>query len=345
LLHTSSTPINTEIMANPESAGIMSGAFFVSKNEILKWYNDFFKAGITKIEETATGALHCQVLDSIFPGKVPLGKVNFNAKTEPEYIQNFKVLQDVFTKQEIKKYVDVDKLVKAKHQDNLEFCQWIKNFWDSKYNGEPYDAVARREQAIKAYKAGRGGAGASKGKGPGLQKPTAIGVKKPATSPPAAAPVAASAKVAPKPKPSADDAASKPVARSATSKPAAAPKKVASGDDDSAKVAELNRQLTKLRLTIEGLEKERNFYFGKLREIEVLCQTNEDQDAATKQKILEVLYATDENEDFEAPAADADAAAEPLGASADDAPLEQPLDEVQEDAPAEETFEDTEQSY
>jgi len=120
---------------------------------------------------------------------------------------------------------------------------------------------------------------------------------------------------------------------------------VASGDDDSAKVAELNRQLTKLRLTIEGLEKERNFYFGKLREIEVLCQTNEDQDAATKQKILEVLYATDENEDFEAPAADADAAAEPLGASADDAPLEQPLDEVQEDAPAEETFEDTEQSY
>jgi len=265
-------------------------------------------------------------------------------KNEPEYIQNFKVLQDVFTKQEIKKYVDVDKLVKAKHQDNLEFCQWIKNFWDTKYNGEPYDAVARREQAVKAYKAGRGGAGALKGKGPGLQKPAAIAVKKPAVSPPAAAPVAAPSKVTAKPKPVADDAAAKPVGRSLTAKPAAAPKKVASGDDDSAKVAELNRQLTKLRLTIEGLEKERNFYFGKLREIEVLCQTNEDQDAATKQKILEVLYATDENEDFEAPAADADAA-EPVEASADNAPLEQPLDEVQEDAPAEDTFEDSEQSY
>ena len=32
--------------------------------------------------------------------------------------------------------------------------------------------------------------------------------------------------------------------------------------EDAAQVAELNSRLTKLRVTIEGLEKERNFYFG-----------------------------------------------------------------------------------
>lgn len=40
----------------------------------------------------------------------------------------------------------------------------------------------------------------------------------------------------------------------------------------SAQVEELNAQLMESKLTIEGLEKERDFYFGKLRDIEVLCQ-------------------------------------------------------------------------
>jgi hypothetical protein len=34
-------------------------------------------------------------------GEVPLKKVNFTAKTEPEYIKNFKVLQTVFEKKQI----------------------------------------------------------------------------------------------------------------------------------------------------------------------------------------------------------------------------------------------------
>lgn len=322
-------------MANPESVGIMSGAFFVSKGDILKWFNDFFKAGITKIEETATGAVHCQVLDSIFPGKVALGKVNFGAKFEHEYVQNFKVLQAVFNEMQIKKHVDVDKLVKAKYQDNLEFCQWIKNFWDAKYNGDPYDAVARREQAMKAYKAGRGGGGA----GSALKPAAASSKLAAAPKKPAAAPVKAPTKAAAKSH--SDDDVAKPATRAAPK--AAAEKKAvaaaaAGGDDDSAKVAELNAKLTKLRLTIEGLEKERNFYFGKLREIEVLCQTNEDQDAATKQKILEVLYATDENEDFQAPAEDAGDTAQET--------TEEPLEQVQEDVPAEEAaVDDADQSF
>lgn len=74
----------------------------------------------------------------------------------------------------------------------------------------------------------------------------------------------------------------------------------APGDAD-AKIAEQTQKIAKLRLAVEGLEKERDFYFAKLREIEVMCQEEAPVEAgALKEKILEILYKTDD-EEFEAP--------------------------------------------
>ncbi len=102
---------------------MMDPAYFVGKNELLVWLNDLLKLSYSKVEQCNSGAAYCQIIDACYPvcqtfpsflgrkpcqlisivlqGEVPLKKVNFNAKTEPEYIKNFKVLQTAFDKKQI----------------------------------------------------------------------------------------------------------------------------------------------------------------------------------------------------------------------------------------------------
>ena len=65
-----------------------------------------------------------------------MSRINFGARHEYESLTNYKVLQNVFNKNRISKPIPVDRLVRCKMQDNLEFLQWIKRFWDLNYTGE-----------------------------------------------------------------------------------------------------------------------------------------------------------------------------------------------------------------
>lgn len=131
-------------MDKGESFGILSDAYSVSKNVILDWMNEDFQLQLSKIEQCATAAVYCQIIDKIYPGTFNIKKVKWNAKFDYEWMENYKVLQTAFKKNGIKKNIDVDKLIKAKYQDNLEFCQWLKKYHDLHWNGEPYDPIARR---------------------------------------------------------------------------------------------------------------------------------------------------------------------------------------------------------
>lgn len=40
--------------------------------------------------------------------------------------------------------IPVDKLIKGRFQDNFEFLQWFKKFFDANYDGREYDAFEAR---------------------------------------------------------------------------------------------------------------------------------------------------------------------------------------------------------
>ncbi|XP_053310073.1 microtubule-associated protein RP/EB family member 1 [Spea bombifrons] len=237
----------------------------LSRHEMLAWINESLQLNLTKIEQLCSGSVYCQFMDMLFPGSVMLKKVKFQAKLEHEYIQNYKVLQAGFKRMGVDKIIPVDKLVKGKFQDNFEFIQWFKKFFDANYDGKDYDPVAARQ--------GQESAPAPQLSAPALSKP-----KKP-LGPVNSAPQ----RTVPAQRPAAN---AKPHAGIAK-KPVA----VGNGDDDS---AEFIQQINVLKITVEDLEKERDFYFGKLRNIELICQENEGESDPVLQKIIEILYATDE---------------------------------------------------
>merc|ERR1711884_61189 len=193
----------------------------------------------------------------LFPNCVQLKKVKFRTKLEHEYIQNFKVLQASFKRMQVDKIIPVDKLSKGRFQDNFEFLQWFKRFFDANYDGQEYDPIAARD---------------------GLE----LGSKMPSNG---------QSKM-----PAKTSVTKRPTANRMSSGASRSTRPMGGGGAPSvAQVEELNAQILEKNLTIEALEKERNFYFEKLRDIEVLAQEYEVEDVSgISQKVLEVLFATEE---------------------------------------------------
>ncbi|XP_031437340.1 microtubule-associated protein RP/EB family member 3-like isoform X2 [Clupea harengus] len=229
----------------------------LSRHDMLAWVNDSLQLTYTKVEQLCTGVAYCQFMDMLFPGSVLLKKVKFQARLEHEFIHNFKVLQAAFKRMGVDKIIPVEKLVKGRFQDNFEFVQWYKKLFDANYNGKEYDPQTARQ-----------GMEVSPAPNPGPQR----------TSP-----------TVPKNMP--------PPQRALNSTPAIGMRKHAplmrNGGSD-AEIMELNQQLMDLKLTVDGLERERDFYFGKLRDIELICQEHEGEHSTTLTKIMDILYATED---------------------------------------------------
>ncbi|KZT69538.1 microtubule binding protein [Daedalea quercina L-15889] len=234
-----------------------------SRTELLAWLNDLLQINYTKVEQCGTGAAYCQVMDSIF-GDVPMTRVKMNAKHEYEFIANFKILQNVFRAHKIDKPILVEKLVKCKMQDNLEFVQWIKRFWDTNYGGQGYDAVARRRGA-------------------------------PTDTPATIAPLA--------PSRGSSSTLHTGASRAGGRTPISGHR--AGSTQPNELVQNLQAQLREMSTHLEGLEKERDFYFAKLRDIEILVQQQlealeaEGKDDPLLRDIQKILYSTEEG--FEVP--------------------------------------------
>lgn len=128
--------------------GMMDNAYFTGKGEILKWLNTTLRMNLTKIEQGCTGAVYCQIIDAIHPGKVKMAKVNWKAALEHEFIGNLKLLQQALSELGIRKEIDIQKLSKGKYQDNFELFQWLKGYFDNQCPDlSHYDPEKRRNNA------------------------------------------------------------------------------------------------------------------------------------------------------------------------------------------------------
>ncbi|PIC30867.1 hypothetical protein B9Z55_021963 [Caenorhabditis nigoni] len=277
-----------------------SSADNLSRHEMLMWVNDCLQAHFTKIEQLHTGAGYCLFTDFLFPESIQLKKVKWNSRLELDWLSNWKLVQTAWKNLGVEKVIPVDKLIKGKFQDNFEFLQWFKKLFDANYDGHEYDPLSARNG--EGLPTENGPAGAAAAKTPSRMPARSV-PQKPVTTmrtpaPPAAAPAARPTPA--RPKPAAAPAPSKPAANAApvrsASTVAAAPPGVDMATFNKVKeeLEEVTRQLTESDNVIASLEKERDFYFSKLRTIEVICQDNESIGNVEVSRVLEVLYETEE---------------------------------------------------
>ncbi|CAF1032533.1 unnamed protein product, partial [Didymodactylos carnosus] len=278
----------------------------LSRHDILQWINNALDANYIKVEDLCTGAAYCQFMEMMFPGSMQLKKVKFNAKLEHENIQNFKILQNSFRAVHIDKIVPVEKLVKGKFQDNFEFVQWFKKFFDANYTPHDYDPVAAREGQPLGPGVSKGGTHTSGTSGlpraalpqPAIrqtqhQNPVSHG----SVNPPIQR-VPLTSTNQPRQVPNTMKVPQQKISPSTHRQaPAAAPVDHQLNGETARLQAELeiyHQQTEQFRQQIEGLEKERDFYYQKLRDVELICQEPDCENLPQIQKVLEVLYATEE---------------------------------------------------
>lgn len=275
--------------------GMMDQAYFTGRRELLDFFNDLLELNLAKIEETASGAVACQLTDYIYPGSIPMSRVNWDARSDYEFVQNYKLLQAAFKKKKIQRYVDVEKLIKAKYQDNLEFCQWLKAFFDqSGAFREDYDPVEARSKGKGAAKMAQ-----TRSKNPSRAKPkprtgtTRTGASRSTST-------------------TASSAGTNRSRRENNSSAANRPRreeKPKSSDDHVTEAVLADAQLMKknseqeakiqvLEQNMLEIETERDFYFEKLRDVEVLLQIYKEADPESSdpegmvEKVFKILYAT-----------------------------------------------------
>lgn len=206
-----------------------------SRSELLEWINNYFNVEYSKIEQCGNGEIYCLIFNALYPNTINISRLQKNPKTEFQILTNYKLLQNGFNKVKISRDVNVDRLMKCRLQDNLEFLQWFGKLW-CEHNEE--------------FTFG----GSDSGSRPSSRRTSSIGIDRTRSN-------------------------TTPVVNNKNNTVPVKQNKQPIKQIDDQVVNKLKKDLAKANEEIEeiaamkqGLEIERNFYFNKLRDMEILCQ-------------------------------------------------------------------------
>lgn len=108
----------------------------LSRHQMLAWINALLPRKLAKIEDLCSGSAYCQIMHYLFPNSIQITRVKLNSNDEYSRIHNYKLLKEIFKKLKVDKEIPVDRLIKGRFQDNFEFLQWFKKFYDFNYRGQ-----------------------------------------------------------------------------------------------------------------------------------------------------------------------------------------------------------------
>lgn len=249
------------------------------RQKMLEWVNQTLSAKYTKIEELCSGVAYCQLMEQIFPNCIGLKKVKTGAKLEHDFIYNLKLFQASFLKLNFDKTVPIDRLIKGRFQDNFEFLQWFKKFYDMHTNNK--ENTQKSANTLSVAKPIRKSSSTTNIKS--MCSPVGFGKK---TTPP-----------------SAPGASSMRTKSSSTSHLTARPTSQSSRPVSPSSIEVLTETCSGLEEQMSVTENEKNYYFNKLQKIENLCleceKRNEYPDWT--KKVLGILYETKEVEEATSP--------------------------------------------
>ncbi|GME74171.1 unnamed protein product [[Candida] boidinii] len=324
-----------------------------SRSELLEWINVTFDLNYTKVEQCGNGAAYCLIFQSIF-NDLPISKLKLQPNQDYQTLNNYKILQSGFNKHKISREVPVDRLMKCRLQDNLEFLQWMSKLWSDNNGG----SIDTSNMSISNDSASN-----LSSSNPRQRTTSTLSSRRPLSNSTASSSTTTTAtrKVSGSSISSSSNRSrnsSNPTSLSTTSNPTRS--RVTPGSTTSSSIGvrsrigasslvsnkkslpsstsqrqqqqqqqqhhvqqvkssellneiealrsnnnEILQELQEYKLTTEGLETERNFYFNKLRDIEIICQNLSDKRESGESngdisvddlvnKIQEILYSTEE---------------------------------------------------
>uniref|UniRef100_A0A182MEL1 Microtubule-associated protein RP/EB family member 1 n=1 Tax=Anopheles culicifacies TaxID=139723 RepID=A0A182MEL1_9DIPT len=252
----------------------------LSRIELLAWVNRTLLAEFKKVEELCTGAAYCQLMDVLFPGCLQLKRVKFCTNVEHDFLNNLRIFQNALVQMKVSKAVPIERLSKGRFQDNFEFLQWFKKFFDANYDGKEYDPKGARNNAPMGY-------GTPNTLRPSQRINTGTGAAVPATRPLKWA----GGTNGSTPRLHTEDKIAPGAAEGGGSDGESLTGK---GTKQLERISTLNEQIDELTIKIQDAEMSREYYYSKLVLIEnFINEQPEDSHDVFCEKVKEIMYATE----------------------------------------------------